>query len=150
MLQNVYCVVSLEDSILKGFMYIYIVGHIRERPAPVDLWVSALGKNEMKWIGFQATSVHIQAKLGQEDGEMSEMTLPSRNINLKLKSWRSAAEHVTSRSRRLPTILSFMSGWGRNIFVSFKPPRPGNEPRALAWHAAVLLALPRATAQCAR
>ena len=30
------------------------------------------------------------------------------------------------------------SGWGRNIFVSFKPPRPGNEPRTLAWKAAVL------------
>ena len=30
------------------------------------------------------------------------------------------------------------SGCGRNIFVSFKPPRPGNEPRTLAWKAAVL------------
>ena len=56
----------------------------------------------------------------------------------KFKPWRSEAEHATSRSRRLPTILSFMSGWGRNIFVSFKPPRPGNEPRTLAWKAAVL------------
>ena len=27
---------------------------------------------------------------------------------------------------------------GKNIFVSFKPPRPGNEPRTLAWKAAVL------------
>ena len=27
---------------------------------------------------------------------------------------------------------------GRNIFVSFKPPRPGTEPRTLAWNAAVL------------
>ena len=46
--------------------------------------------------------------------------------------------HATSRSRSLPTILSFASGWRRNIFVSFKPPRPGNEPRTLAWKAAVL------------
>ena len=44
----------------------------------------------------------------------------------------------TSRSRSLPTILSFMSGWGRNIFVSFKTPRPGNEPGTLSWKAAVL------------
>ena len=29
-------------------------------------------------------------------------------------------------------------GWGRNNFVSFKPPRPGTEPRTLAWKAAVL------------
>ena len=52
--------------------------------------------------------------------------------------WRSEAEHATSRSRRLPTILTFTRGWGRNNFVSFKPPRPGTEPRTLAWKAAVL------------
>ena len=47
----------------------------------------------------------------------------------KFEPWRSEAEHATSRSRRLPTILTFTRGWGRNIFVSFKPPRPGTEPR---------------------
>ena len=51
----------------------------------------------------------------------------------KFEPWRSEAEHATSRSRRLPTILTFTRGWGRNIFVSFKPPRPGTEPRTLAW-----------------
>ena len=56
----------------------------------------------------------------------------------KFEPWRSEAEHATSRSRRLPTILAFTRGWGRNIFVSFKPPRPGTEPRTLAWKAAVL------------
>ena len=56
----------------------------------------------------------------------------------KLKPWRSEAEHATSRSQRLPTILNFMSGWGRNIFVFFKPPRLGNEPQTLAGKAAVL------------
>ena len=56
----------------------------------------------------------------------------------KFKPWRSEAEHASSWSRRLPTIVSFMSGWGRNIFVSFKLPRTGNEPRTLAWKAAVL------------
>ena len=58
--------------------------------------------------------------------------------NSKFEHWRSEAEHATSRSRRLPTILTFTRGWGRNIFVSFKPPRPGTEPRTLAWKAAVL------------
>ena len=53
----------------------------------------------------------------------------------KFEPWRSEAEHATSRSRRLPTILTFTRGWGRNNFVSFKPPRPGTEPR---WKAAVL------------
>ena len=56
----------------------------------------------------------------------------------KLEPWRSEAEHATSRSRRLPTILNFPRGWGRNNFVSFKPPRPGTEPGTLAWKAAVL------------
>ena len=56
----------------------------------------------------------------------------------KFEPWRSEAEHATSRSRRLPTILTFTRGWGRNIFVSFKPPRPGTEPQTLAWKAAVL------------
>ena len=56
----------------------------------------------------------------------------------KFEPWRSEAEHATSRSRRLPTILTFTRGWGRNNFVSFKPPRPGTEPRTLAWKAGVL------------
>ena len=56
----------------------------------------------------------------------------------RFKPWRSEAEHATSQPRRLPTILSFTRGWGRDIFVSLKPPRPGNEPRTLAWKAAVL------------
>ena len=56
----------------------------------------------------------------------------------KFEPWRFEAEHTTSRSRRLPTIRSFTCGWGRIIFVSFKPPRPGTEPRTLAWKAAVL------------
>ena len=56
----------------------------------------------------------------------------------KFEPWRSEAEHATSRSRRLPTILTFTRGWGRNKFVSFKPPRPGTKPRTLAWKAAVL------------
>ena len=56
----------------------------------------------------------------------------------KFEPWRSEVEQATSRSRRLPTILTFTRGWGRNIYVSFKPPRPGTEPRTLAWKAAVL------------
>ena len=47
--------------------------------------------------------------------------------DLKFKPWKSKARHATSRSRRLPKI-SFTSGWGRNIFGSFKPPGPGNGP----------------------
>ena len=38
----------------------------------------------------------------------------------KFKPWRSEAEHATSRSRRLPTILTFTRGWGRNISCFFQ------------------------------
>ena len=50
----------------------------------------------------------------------------------KFEHWRSEAEHATSRSRRLPEILTLTRGWGRKLFVSFKPPRPGTEPRKAA------------------
>ena len=44
----------------------------------------------------------------------------------KFEPWRSEAEHVTSRSRRLPTILTFTRGWGRNIFCFFETAETGN------------------------
>ena len=45
----------------------------------------------------------------------------------KFEPWRSEAEHATSRSRRLPTILTFTRGWGRNIFCFFQNARPNPE-----------------------
>ena len=55
--------------------------------------------NEMNWI-----LGHFCSRPGEplEDGEMSDMTLPSRG--LKFEPWRSEAEHSTSRLRRLPTV----------------------------------------------
>ena len=44
----------------------------------------------------------------------------------KFEPWRSEAEHATSRSRRLPTILTFTRGWGRNIFCFFQTAKTGN------------------------
>ena len=41
----------------------------------------------------------------------------------KFEPWRSEA---TSRSRRLPTILTFTRGWGRNIFCFFQTAETGN------------------------
>ena len=100
------------------------------------VWHSALDackkiKKESDFRLFLCTYRLNWATEPPEDGEMSEVTQAS-----KFKPWWS--EHATSRQRRLPTILSFTSGWGRNIFVSLKPPRPGNEPRTLAWKVAVL------------
>ena len=45
----------------------------------------------------------------------------------KFEPWRSKAEHATSRSRRLPTILSFTRGWGRNFFCFFQTAETGNQ-----------------------
>ena len=42
----------------------------------------------------------------------------------------SEAEHATSRSRRLPTILTFTRGWGRNIFSFFQTAGTGNRTPA--------------------
>ena len=37
--------------------------------------------------------------------------------------------HATSRSRRLPTILTFTRGWGRNIFCFFQTAETENRTR---------------------
>ena len=44
----------------------------------------------------------------------------------KFEPWRSEAEHATSRSRRLPAILTFTRGWGRNIFLFLSTAETGN------------------------
>ena len=44
----------------------------------------------------------------------------------KFEPWRSEAEYATSRSRRLPTILTFTRGWGRNNFCFFQTAETGN------------------------
>ena len=56
----------------------------------------------------------IQAKLRQEN--LPRMVRWKRwhcPPDTGFESWRSEAEHATSRSQKLPTILSFTSGWGR-------------------------------------
>ena len=58
--------------------------------------------------------------------------------NSKFEYWRSEAEHATSRSRGLRTILTFTRGWGKNIFCFFQTAETGNRTRTLAWKAAVL------------
>ena len=44
----------------------------------------------------------------------------------KFEPWWSEAKHATSRSRRLPTILTFTREWGRNIFRFFQTAETGN------------------------
>ena len=49
----------------------------------------------------------------------------------KFEPWRSEAEHATSRSRRLPTILTFTRGWG--IIFLFLSNRRDREPNPELW-----------------
>ena len=51
---------------------------------------------------------------------MIEIDTVLQTQDSKFEPWRSEAEHATSRSRRLPTILTFTRGWGRNIFCFFQ------------------------------
>ena len=104
---------------------------------------NGIGQIKMKWneLGFRPPLCTYKlnwarrTSLGWWD-DWDDTVLQTQDT--KFEPWRSEAEHATSRSRRLPTILTFTRWWGRNNFVSFKPPRPGTEPRTLAWKAAVL------------
>ena len=104
---------------------------------------SGLSGNEMKWneSGFRPPLCTYRLNWARRTSwgwwdDWDDTVLQTQDS--KFEPWRSEAEHATSRSRRLPTILTFTRGWGRNNFVSFKPPRPGTEPRTLAWKVAVL------------
>ena len=99
--------------------------------------------NEMKWneSGFRPPLCTYRLNWARRTSwgwwdDWDDTVLQTQDS--KFEPWRSEAEHATSRSRRFPTILTFTRGWGRNIFVSCNSPRPGTEPRTLAWKAAVL------------
>ena len=49
----------------------------------------------------------------------------------KFEPWRSEAEHATSRSRRLPTILTFTRGWEETFM--FLSNRRDREPNPELW-----------------
>ena len=56
-----------------------------------------------------------------------------QTLDSKFEPWRSEAEHATSRSRRLPTILTFTRGWGKNHFL-FLSNRRDRELSPELWH----------------
>ena len=60
---------------------------------------------------------------------MIEMTLSSRHRIRNSSPGGLRPSTLPLGQWRLPKILTFTRGWGGNIFVSFKPPRPGTEPR---------------------
>ena len=121
-------------------MYICMYGFLR---GPHGRWAKAQWVTLYKWneSGFRPPLCTYRLNWARRTSwgwwdDWDDTVLQTQDS--KFEPWRSEAEHATSRSRRLPTILTFTRGWGRNNFVSFKPPRPGTEPRTLAWRAAVL------------
>ena len=106
---------------------------------------------QMKWIWLYALLCTYRLNWARRTSwgwwdEWDDTALQTRDS--KFKPWRSEAEHATYRSRRSPTILSFTSGWGRNIFVVFfKPPRPVNEQPSTSVKGSGANHYPRAAAQ---
>ena len=66
----------------------------------------------------------------------------------KFEPWRSEADHAISRSRRLPTILTFTRGWGRNIICFFQTAETGNQTPNSGVKGSGANHYPRAPAHC--
>ena len=152
------CIVLLRVSFNQLFLYSLLVARLLHwceqtrcaaKPCEVQYEVQRTDYNrlELKWneSGFRPPLCTYMLNWARRTSwgwwdEWDDTVYQTQDS--KFEPWRSEAEHATSRSRRLPTILSFTRGWGRNVFVSFKPPRPGTETRTLAWKAAVLTTTP--------
>ena len=139
-----------QDSHINTIMHklfqvglLLLLDDLRWKICPVTHICTTYNLKEMKWneSGFRPPLCTYRLNWARRTSwgwwdDWDDTVLQTQDS--KFEPWRSEAEHATSRSRRLPTILTFTRGWGRNNFVSFKPPRPGTEPRTLAWKAAVL------------
>ena len=85
----------------------------------------------MKWneSGFRPPLCTYRLKWARKTSwwrwdDLDDTVLQTQDSNFV--SWRSEAEHATSRSRRLPTILTFTRGWRRNIFCFLQAAGTGN------------------------
>ena len=86
------------------------------------------------WNEMNRALGHLCAHIGwtgpgepPEDGEIDDWDdTVLQTQDSKFEPWWAEAEHATSRSRRLPTILTFTRGWGRNIFYFFQTAETGN------------------------
>ena len=94
-------------------------------------WHQVQDINEMKWneSGFRPPLCTYRLNWARRTSwgwwdEWDDTVLQTQDS--KFKPWRSEAEHATSRPRRLPTILTFTRGWGRNIFCFFQTAETGN------------------------
>ena len=76
---------------------------------------------------------HFWPEETPEDGEMSEMTLPSRHrIRNSSPGGLRQRPSLYLSVTKAPHNTEFNESMAKkNIFVSFKPPIPGSEPRAV-------------------
>ena len=114
----------------------------------LETWKPAPSQKKWNELGFRPPLCTYRLKWARRTSwgwwdDWNDTVLQTQDS--KFESWRSKAEHATSRSRKLSTIQSFTRGWGRNILVSFKRRRPGTEPRTQAWKTAVLTTTPANT-----
>ena len=108
--------------------------------------------NEMKWneSGFRPPLCTYRLNWARRTSwgwldDWDDTVLQTQDS--KFEPWRSEAEHVTSRSRRLPAILTFTRGWGRNIFCFFQTAETGNRTPSSGVKGSGANHYPRAPAQ---
>ena len=80
------------------------------------------------------------------DTDVCRITLQTQDS--KFEPWQSETEHATSRSRRLPTILTFTRRWGRNNFCFFQTAETGNRTPNSGMKGSGANHYPRAPALC--
>ena len=122
-------------------LYDLLVSHLIEQLSKDGCLFWAITRIEMKWneSGFRPPLCTYRLNWARRTSwgwwdDWDDTVLQTQDS--KFEPWRSEAEHATSRSRRLPTILTcFFPTW-----MGKKPPRPGTESRTLAWKAAILTA----------
>ena len=108
--------------------------------------------NELKWneLGFRPPLCTYRLNWARRTSwgwwdDWDDTVLQTQD--LKFEPWRSEAEHATSRSRRLPTILTFTRGWGRNSFCFFQTAETGNRTPSSGVKGSGANHYPRASAQ---
>ena len=89
-----------------------------QMPLPLsDLW------HEIKWMGFRPPlrSYRLNWARRTSWGRWDEWDDTALQTQYSMfEPWRSEAEHATSRSRRLPTILNLCEWAGKKHFISLK------------------------------
>ena len=105
---------------LEGLMYIVVCIPSKQRRR-TKKW-NELGFYRPPFCTYRLNWARITSRGWWDDWDDTVL----QTQDLKLEPWQSEAEHATSRSRRLPTILTFTRGWGRNFFCFFQTAETGN------------------------